>query len=241
MNAYFEKWISILGQERFSSIQAPVQVKTNFDEHEGLQTSIWFLKSAMDKELKGIQRFHFDQQNPESEPQRFNLHPDHGKRHFSHGAASTGFLQLQIALDEASTKEQIWGLMVYGTLFRHCLSQKSIGYHACDDLVKEAMRAVGDLMPAFDPKSHHVLPGADVEGVLHTLSSEDANIWIANTHCNLLDNYSLRTIQLTTTDTDLSKAVRLDIEADNARQAEWRNEHKSSNTDSLNPRGPQIR
>jgi hypothetical protein len=239
MSDFYREWLSIIGPERFAAINEPVPVKTNFECNEGNQIALWFSKSSMERDLKEIQRFHLHQENPEALPVRSIMHPDYRVRHVSQGTASTGFMQLQEAFEEAKTGEQIWGLMTYGTLFRHCISQKSIGYHSCNDLLKEVKNAMGDLIPAFDPKSHHVLPETDGESVLYKLSSSDANIWIANSHCNLLDNYSLRCISLTTKETDLSLAVRKDIEADLARQNQWRKDRDPGQSE-VSLRGPKI-
>jgi hypothetical protein len=239
MSDFYREWLSIIGPKRFAAINEPVPVKTNFKCNDGNQIALWFSKSSMERELKDMQRFHFNQKNPEDMPRRSIMHPDHRERHGSQGNASTGFMQLQEALGMAKTGEQIWGLMTYGTLFRHCISQKSIGCHSCNDLLKDVKNAMGDLIPAFDPKSHHVLPETDGESVLYKLSSSDANIWIANSHCNLLDNYSIRSISLTTKETDLCHAVRKDIEADIARQNQWRKDREPGQTEG-SIRGPKI-
>jgi len=239
MSDFYREWLSIIGPERFAAINEPVPVKTNFECNEGNQISLWFSKSSMERELKDMQRFHFNQKNPEDMPRRSIMHPDHRERHGSQGTASTGFMQLQEALGMAKTGEQIWGLMTYGTLFRHCISQKSIGYHSCNDLLKEVKNAMGDLIPAFDPKSHHVLPETDGESVLYKLSNSDANIWIANSHCNLLDNYSIMSISLTTKETDFCHAVRKDIEADLERENQWRKDRAPGQSE-VSSRGPKI-
>jgi hypothetical protein len=221
---FYNEWLSILGEDRINGFREPIDVTTVFPTNDGLQAPLWFPKDRLESDIIQIQRFHLNQINPNSEPNRFSLHPDYSSRPHAHRDASSGFQQMQMALGDAETFEQIWGLMVYGTMYRHCLSQKSqyCDHYNCHVLLQAAKDAAGPHLPEFDKKSWHVMPDVDTDETLYKLPDEQANIWIANIHCRLLDTYSFKTVQLTMGETEASRSVRKEMEEETRRQIEWR-------------------